>query len=59
MMKNTRRQNRTLIAATLFLDISPVIDTFDPPNAAKILNGEAVSPPMLQHFHPKRLEARK
>jgi hypothetical protein len=40
MMKNTRRQNRTLIAATLFLDISPVIDTFDPPNAAKILNGD-------------------
>jgi len=37
-MKNARRQNRTLIAATLFSDIPPVIDAFDPPSAAKILS---------------------
>jgi hypothetical protein len=39
-MKNTRRQSRTLIAATLFSDITPVIDAFDPSSAVKILSDE-------------------
>jgi hypothetical protein len=34
MMKNARRQNRRLIAATLF----SVIDAFDPSSNAKILS---------------------
>ena len=39
-MTNTKRQNKTLITATLFSDIPLVIDDPGPPRAAKRLDGD-------------------
>ena len=40
MMKNMMRQNKMLIAATLFSDIPPVlVDPLRPPSSAKGLSG--------------------
>ena len=38
-MKNVMRQNKMLIAATLFSDIPPVVDPLRRPNSAKALSG--------------------
>jgi len=39
MMKNMMRQNRMLVAATLFSNIPPAVDTLRLPNSAKGLSG--------------------
>ena len=36
---NVMRQNKMLIAATLFSDIPPVVDPLRRPNSAKVLSG--------------------
>jgi len=39
MMKNMMRQKNMLIAAALFSDIPPVVDSLSPPSSTKWLSG--------------------